>query len=69
MLYAWTESSLISSLPLSISPSVSATPYLPRSLWITLCLPASPHKCEDRENEREGGGGENQRESYLPLIG
>lgn len=49
MLYALTESSLISSLPLSISPSFSATPYLPRSLWIALCLPVSPPKCGQRD--------------------
>lgn len=46
MQYAFTESSLISSLPLSISPSFSATPYLPHSLWIALCLTETLAKCE-----------------------
>lgn len=56
MLYALTESSLISSLPLSILPSFSATPYHPHSLWIALCLPESPPKCERRENFKAGSG-------------
>ena len=54
MLYALTESSLISSLPLSISPSFSATPYLPHSLWIALCLPVSPPKCRRTQNFKCG---------------
>lgn len=55
MLYAVTESSLISSLPLSpFCLLFSATPYLPHFLWITLCLPGSPPQCGQRENINDG---------------
>lgn len=58
MLYTVTESSLISSLPLSISLSFfSATPYLPRFLWIALCLPgSSPKVWTKREFQAWEGG-------------
>lgn len=64
MLYALTESSLISSLPLSISPSFSATPYLPHSLWIALCLPVLPRKCRRTQNFKGG-----RWNPYLVRIG
>lgn len=56
MLYALTESSLVSFLALSILPSFSATPYLPHSLWIALCLPELPTMCERRDDFRVVAG-------------
>lgn len=47
-----------------ISPYFSATPYLPRSLWIDLCLLFSPPKC----GRAERVGGQNLISLCLDVI-
>lgn len=61
MLYALTESSLISSLPVPFRPHFfSATPHLLYSLWIALCLLRLPPMCQRIEDFKDVDfGGEN----------